>query len=653
LTKVLLVLLTLTLLPRSAGAGAPSPGRLVRPSDTSLRIRLEKAHLVRGEPVDVNALASGPGKVSAADHYNSGMALSMTGRYTQASRAFHSALTGSAPGSETRLQALGRFLEMSPYNPDLDLPSLSGEERQHLGPELAMALSGYLADRGDRAGALDILQKAVFTDPEEQVVSGILTASHLAALNQRDASARLMGRTEDNESTPLADLLFLMKGYHYLQAGLPDRSRSSFLAIVPSSPYYPEALLGKAWSLIRDGDMVGANIALEELVERHRYSPAADEGVLDLALTYRELGLYEKAGSALSSHLDRLREKRNWLLGLREADLLAGRDLILLLEEAIDGNISDGDLLLRTPQFAREWITVLASDPVVRHTTALRNGLRFAEDKVSRLREKLDADSERTRREIDWIKHDIARVRLNGDRLEEIRDRLTFIGEELSATLQNLPLDAFAGEKALALISRTRELKARLSLMENSLEKAERFGTFAGKLTGTVTASEKEKQLTWIREQAYERILPSRQTLESLRNSLAALEGHIWLEVKGAAVELEKKTSFRVTSGRARAAQAAGDNSEAIRILTDKQHVLEALTLTLIKRKRDLDTTISQRLALLGQRIEEARAGRILTLAAQTAGQIKEAEAKTLFTSADIEISRMESTVRSLQEMVR
>ena len=67
------------------------------------------------------------------------------------------------------------------FNQDLDLPPLTHEELRTLRPDLSLALSGYLADRNDQEGALAILEETTFRDAERKMISGILTASHLAA----------------------------------------------------------------------------------------------------------------------------------------------------------------------------------------------------------------------------------------------------------------------------------------------------------------------------------------------------------------------------------------------------------------------------------------------------------------------------------------
>lgn len=647
------ILLTVILYPLSTYGGDLMPERLVRPTDTVLRDRLATAYLVRGEPIEVNAILPDNEKASATDHYNAGMALSLMGRFIQASEAFHRAILNGEPGSETRLRAVEQFIRMSYYNPGLDLPPLENDELRTLQPELALALSGYLADRDDREGALSILEATNFRDAEGKVISGILMANHLAAKDGWDASTRLIGRVKGNVNSTLVDLLYLTRGYHYLQGGQPGRARSSFLAISPSSPYSSEALLGKAWSLIRTDDLQGATIVLEELVDLHRYSRAAGDGVLDLALTYRELGLYGKAGTILDHHLRRLQEVKNWLLELRDKDLQTGRDIVVLLERTIDGSVPNRKLLLQTPFFVRQWVEDISVDPYLRHATALLRGIGLAEDKAARLGERFDRDGDLVRNEISWVKYDISRTRGTVARLEEIRNSLLSIKDDMGATLQSRSLARFASEKAMMLISRTGDLQERLSLMENSVSKAEGFKSLIGRLSESVTASKKENQLNEIRKQAYEGLISSRLTLRNLRNTLTAMEGQLWLEVKGGAIHLEKKTSLRVTSGRMRAGQALANTSKSIRILTSRQLALEELEHLLLKRRRDLDTTFPERLQILRERIDAMRSARLLTLAAHAAQEIREAEARALYTSADIEISRMESTVRSLQEAVQ
>ncbi len=651
--RIIPILLTVMLNPLGTQAGDLMPDRLVRTTDTELRNRLATAYLVRGEPLEVNAISPAPENASAADHYNVGLAMVLTGRYIQASEAFHRAVSYSVPGSRTRSSAVEQFIRMSYYNPGLDLPNLDNEDTVAPGPDLALALSGYLADRGNREEALAVLEGTTFRDAGKKLISGILMASHLAAGDNWDASTRLIGKIRGNDTSTLTDLLYLNRGYHYLQAQQPDRARNSFLAISPSSPYSSDALLGKGWALIRTDDLQGAAIALEELVDLHPYSRGARDGVLDLALIYRQLDLYDKAGLVLDHHLKRLQDVRNWLVQLRKDDLYNGRGLIALLEQSIEGKAADRDVLSQTPFFVRNWIIDVSFDPQVRQTTALLEGLGLAEIKVAKLRKRLDQDHDLVTTEIGWVKHDISRTRVSMARLEEIKNRLLSIKNDMGMTLQNRSLDGFASEKTMMLISRIREQKERLSLMENSVSKAEGFTSLVGRLSESVIESSEESQLNRIRKQAYDGLISSRLTLRNIKNTLAAMEGQLWLEVKGEAIRLEKKTALRVTSGRTRAAQALAETTKTLSMLTNRQQALQELAHLLERRKKDLDTTFPEQLRSLREKINEMRATRLLTLAGENSQEIREAEARTLYTSADIEISRMESTVRSLQEAVQ
>lgn len=646
------ILIAIILYPLNAQAGDLTQGRLIRTQDAVLRNRLATAHLVRGEPIDVIAIAPAPDKASATDHFNTGLALSLTGRYIQASEAFRRAIINSEPGDEIRSRAVTQFLELSSFNPSLKLPPGSVKQGK-VEPDLSLALSGYLADQGDRDGALSALGGSTFRDDRRKIISGILTASHLAANNSWDASARQVGKVKGTQASTLVDLLYLSKGYHYLQAGQANRARSSFTAITLTSPYSPDGLLGKAWSLIQTSDLQGATIVLEELIELHRYSRAARDGVLDLALIYRELGLYDKAAAVLGNHQKRLEEVRNWLLGLRDTDLQTGSEIVALLEHTVDGSPPDPDLLHRTPYFVRQWVMDIAADPDVSQPTALLNGLELTGQKAAKLGNRLARDGDLVKRELDWAKEDISGARATSARLEEIRNELKSIREDTSATLQNLSLDGFASEKARTLISRTGQLKERLSFMENSVSKAEGFTNLVGRLAESVTASKEENQLNRTRKQAYDGIISSRLTLRSLKSTLTALEGQLWLGVKSGAIQLEKKISLRVTSGRTRAGQALANTSKSIQILSTRQKDLEELARLILTRRNDLNKGIPERLEILREKIDTARAARLLDIAAQAALEIREAEARTLYTSADIEISKMENTVRLLQEAVQ
>lgn len=651
--RLVLILLVICLMPSGVHAGGLRAGRITRLADSQLRDRLASASITRGEPVEVISRSPEPEGAAETDHFNAGMALYMTGRFTLAAEAFERAVASSEPGSQVRSKAIEQLLRISEFIPDLGLSQLIDESEKVSEPDISLYLSGYLAARGQSENALGILKGASIEDADRKVVTAILTASALAATEGWDASADHIGRVRVSETSPLVDLLYLMRGYHYLQSGQPERARSSFAAIFPSSPYAPEALLGKAWSLNQTGDLKGATIVLEELVERHPYSHAAGDGVLDLALSYRELGLYEKAGQVLDHHVRRLGEVRSWLLGLQREDLQTGGRPITLLKNALDGSVTEREALLQTPYFVRQWVMDISTDPYVRRLTALLEGVDLTGEWANGLSRRLDRDRELIRREIKQTKEDISRARRTTARLGELRDNLRSVNGVMGTTLQSQSLGGFASQAVRRLLSRTAELKLRLSLMESSVSKAEGFTSLVSRLSESVTISEEENQLNQIRKHAYDGLITSRTTLRKLRNTLTALEGRLWLDVKSGAVELERKTSERVDAGRARALMTLDKTSRAVNILSSRLQALEEFEIMVTGRKRDLETTYSEKFGALRQRIEGMRAERLRHLASETTEKIREAEARALYTSADIEISRMEDTVRSLQEAVQ
>jgi Flp pilus assembly protein TadD len=110
LRGIIAILLIIILVPPGAHAGDLTPDRLVRPKDKLLREQLAAAHLVRGEPFEIIAISPPLENASAADHFHVGMALSLTGRYIQASEAFQRAVLDSEPGSKTRLRSIEQFI---------------------------------------------------------------------------------------------------------------------------------------------------------------------------------------------------------------------------------------------------------------------------------------------------------------------------------------------------------------------------------------------------------------------------------------------------------------------------------------------------------------------------------------------------------------
>ena len=87
-------------------------------------------------------------------------------------------------------------------------------------------------------------------------------------------------------------------------------------------------------------------------------------------------------------------------------------------------------------------------------------------------------------------------------------------------------------------------------------------------------------------------------------------------------------------------------------ILADRLRALEELQALLDRRMGDLEAGLTIRLNTLGSKTETVRSSRVLQLAARSAARIRNLEARVLYTAADIEISRMNDTLGSLQEAV-
>ncbi|MDF1535537.1 MAG: hypothetical protein P1S46_03415 [bacterium] len=629
------------------------PDRLVRTSDQHLRERLLTTHFILQDPLSVIALVPAGDAAGAHDQYLLGTALRSVGRFHQAGRSFLRALELSQPGSSLWQLALRQYVSVSPYLPEAPIPDITGVPLAGLDEQTLLDLAGFLGDSGDRELAFKLLGGTKIEDPELKVLSAIASASYLASSAGWELSAKKVSRIRLDETSPLTDMLSLVKGYHNLQAGKYGAAKEAFLAVPPSSPYAPESLFGHAWSLIRLDDIQGATLRLEELVDLHGDSHAAVEGALDLALCYRDLGLYDRAGALLDRQVRKLREVRNWLTSLNEKDLLRDRDLTVLLEHLLDGRQVEPDLLSRTPAFARFWLQEVTSDPYVVQTTALLEGARIASRKADKLAQRFEADSVLVRKELDRTDEDLALNRARTARLERIRERLPALNQETGRSLQNSSLSRFGSESSSALLTRIEGLIERLSIMENSVKKAEGFSSLVSSLSDAVTTSPKEGQLNKVRQQAYEGLISSRRNLRDHRESLVGLQGQVWLALKNEANRLEKRTFLRTTSAQTRAGQALAESTKARGLLEEHRNRLEELAARLEEGRSSLTGTLQEKIDRFSGRIATMRAEKLLLLASAKARELNEAEARTIYTAANIEISRMESTVQALQEAVQ
>ena len=96
-----------------------------------------------------------------------------------------------------------------------------------------------------------------------------------------------------------------------------------------------------------------------------------------------------------------------------------------------------------------------------------------------------------------------------------------------------------------------------------------------------------------------------------------------------------------------------GESTRARLLLEERRRGLLDLEKNLEDGRDLLTGRFQTEVEEMSGRVASMRARRLLELAEAEARRLEEVEALTLYTAADIEISRMETTVRALQEAVQ
>ncbi|UCG38035.1 MAG: tetratricopeptide repeat protein, partial [bacterium] len=584
--------------------------------------------------------------------YLKGAALRELGLYGAAAGILEKALRDETAGTPLWQKALVDYVSLLDFTEDRPEIHHTGIPDDLTG-EASLALAAYRIRQGELSPALELLDGSLARDSTTRIQAAITAASLRAATGNWDSSLERLGSVTTGETSAMTDLLYLVRGYALLQSGQPGRARESFLTVPPSSPFAPEALFGHAWSLIRSGDLEGAVLRLEELSDTHRRSSVIWESTLDLALCYRELGLYDLAGQMLEQHLHRIREATAWFTALRETELGPGSNLVLLVEHLIRPPARldlDGSGI---PDLAWSRIGEFSTDPIVRHSTALLRGIELVLSSTSALSRRLEGDLSLVQEQIRLTDHEILLNRARMARMQDIRGRLVAIDDGMRRALQDSSLDRFGTQSSVATLSRIGRLKGRLDLIINSAGKADAFSELINSLEGSVTVTELEAQLNLVRKQAYLDLVSSRRTLKHIRSALTGLEGQLWLSLKGHAVRLEQLTSGRVASGNNLVDRVLAGCTQAESLLIRRRGDLDDLAGRITAALDRLDAPLKARLDTLADGVALVRSRRLMALSAASADELHEMEARTLYTAADIEISRMEDTVRVLREALQ
>ena len=281
----------------------------------------------------------------------------------------------------------------------------------------ALYLGSLLQQEGKGKRALALFQSVKKDGTDHDALAAAALARNYAMINRWGDSASILASFKTVETTAVADLIYLLRGYDYLESGNFKLARSSVLALPPSSPYAPEALHGQSWVLIRRGDLSGAAVRLQELIDNYPDSTAAREGVIDLALCYRELGLFDNATQLLGRESKYLTEVCEWLKSLRVSDFKPGSHLSALLDEAFHGMKPDPEILGKTPGFILQWLIQDARDPQVQWTSTLIDGGSKLLNEAARIEKKGAESVELLKRETRFTEKQIQKADRKSTRL--------------------------------------------------------------------------------------------------------------------------------------------------------------------------------------------------------------------------------------------
>jgi hypothetical protein len=576
-----------------------------------------------------------------------GVFLADLGLLSPAREAFDGAVS-SIPSSDPAWEpALARSLSLSRLDPSLP-PAATGNAAVHGRP--ALDLGGDLIAKGDLAGGLAILAGA---DPQSSVEKGLATAVTAQALAAEGRSAQalsLLDSFRSRETSATSDLVYLLRGYHHLDRRDPVAARDAFLSLPAGSLFAPEAKLGMAWVQILSGNVPAGVVRFEELLRSHPGSDASRKGALDLALAYRDLGMFDQAGALLTREMRTLTDAREWLESLREEDFGEGRDLVFMLEDAARGERGHAQAWSRSPSFARDFALAASGDPEMARLAALEKGARLLKASAGTLRGDYAEVRARLGSRRAWLAGLDSTMTDWKGRAAARLGRLPSLREDFVTALQRSALRDLASPEDIALLDRLARARERLLFLTNAQVKARGFSSVISELTGAELSPGEQRQLRKIRQEAFDGLLLTREPVQRLEERLGSLEGRVWLGVKLTAAARETDNRRRTETGETTAAATIAAADRAAGLAKELERSLAARAREVEELEAGLGAPLAGRLDSLGARLQKARAARLVTLARERARSIRDQEARVLYTAADIEISKMEDRLRSLQE---
>ena len=456
----LLLLMTVRIVP--AMAGTALVGVRWIPPDQGLLNRLVIGRYMQHDNLDVLRLTSGETPPGIKALYYRGETLRSLGLFSSAAEAFAGAIATKSPDEPLWNASLVRYIQLLRSIPGLKTPVLPPTLDSKITGKAALYLGSLLQQEGKGKRALALFQSVKKDGTDHDALAAAALARNYAMINRWGDSASILASFKTVETTPVADLIYLLRGYDYLESGNFKLARSSLLALPPSSPYAPEALHGQSWVLIRRGDLSGAAVRLQELIDNYPDSTAAREGVIDLALCYRELGLFDNATQLLGRESKYLTEVCEWLKSLRVSDFKPGSHLSALLDEAFHGMKPDPEILGKTPGFILQWLIQAARDPQVQWTSTLIDGGGKLLNEAARIEKKGAESVELLKRETRFTEKQIQKAMETRGLLKSALVRLPSFREEVIQSLEKNSLEEFAPKEAFILLRRIHDAQKRL-----------------------------------------------------------------------------------------------------------------------------------------------------------------------------------------------
>ncbi|UCF30628.1 MAG: tetratricopeptide repeat protein [bacterium] len=580
------------------------------------------------------------------------LTLMKRGFFARAARVLEDYLQNNGPDDRWWGEALKNYIDLSRILPGLTVPVPETVDTG-IPDDAAVRLAAYLLEEGQTKRAGDLLAFRREAALPQTSLSILTEAKWSVVSNSREDSVSVLQSYRSSETSGITDLIYLIRGFSHLELKDHEGARHSFLTLPPSSPFAPEALYGLGWALIRLGDLTGAAVRFQELMESFPYSEISRQAAVDLAVIYRDLGLYGNAGEILTREVKRLSDYRQWLRSLTERDFGTGSDLFVLLEAAVDGDVPPEETLARTPSFIRNWIIETAKDRTVTRSTFLIKGVNQMEKDIEKLSRMHGKAVDLFRWEIDWLAGESKNITSIKESLERAQERLPSFQAELAAAFENASLKDFASDRVMDLLGRVSTLQKKMDVAQADISKIGAFSTVIERIRSASPAStEEERQLNIIRENAYRGLIDSRQRLTGIRSEIKGIEGKIWLLVKGEAVRYESNIRSRVIGEMMTLQRLMHKLNRALELLRDRRQRLS-------EAEREVDTTIGRLQSPLVRDLDDVRSSlfhqrtaRILELADQKAAELDRAEALALYTAADIEIQRMDEVLKAMQEVV-